>query len=50
MKAAKDGGRRGGSEVGERKGREGKECARNDRDGKGRRERSEGMALERQRL
>ena len=46
-KAAKDGGTRGGREVGERKGREGEECARNDRDGKGRGGR-EGMERERQ--
>jgi hypothetical protein len=50
VKSAKDGGRRGGSEVGEGKGREGKGCTRNDRNGKGRGERSEGMARGRQRL
>ena len=37
VKAAKDGGRRGGNEVGEGKGREWTGLARDDRDGKGRR-------------
>ena len=36
MKAAKDGGRRGGREVGEGKGREGRGRARNDKEGEGR--------------